>query len=379
MDFKLKLIDPDHQRDHGNILAEDRHTYKTVEVEILDPSINNCVNLRKLDDGFISINTDAGHINKCDVKRLLQGNDTIKIKLTDGVKMDDEFAMLGGKVTLWNKGSEINLGLNGSELSNIRIKITEDCNKQKDACGQDTEAFQDNYKLGIAVKSLFGDKIGGINPSFWFFHWEKLNYGYKSDYGRSASPKEIENNAHYFKVLPCSKEEPYYKLALCDENGNLVTFKYVSKCNIIGGQNIELKDYFREDGLPSFIIKPSESKELGESYGNKSRAEVYEYNPTSHDIGSQVGKLNATHITKLQKGGPFIIENYLLNGSEALFKTDRSAPITIKEKEDGLYYVNHKFFQGNNRADAATEKLLLDDLLCLFDQDALQNGIQIIG
>ncbi len=100
--FKLKLIDPDHQLDHGNLLAEERHTYKTAEVEILDQGISKCIDLQKLDDGFISIDTDTGHLSICDFRRLLQKNDTIKIKLTDGVKMDDEFAMLGGKVALWD-------------------------------------------------------------------------------------------------------------------------------------------------------------------------------------------------------------------------------------------------------------------------------------
>lgn len=49
--------------------------------------------------------------------------------------------------------------------------------------------------------------------------------------------------------------------------------------------------------------------------------------------------------------------------------------ITVKE-EDGVYHINKPF---RSPVDDKTTKLLLDDLFCLFDQNLLQDGIQIIG
>ncbi|WP_339048152.1 hypothetical protein [Candidatus Mesenet endosymbiont of Phosphuga atrata] len=435
MNFDLKLLDPAYQWNNGSILAKDQNTPKHAEVEINPKSqIKSCINTSKLDDGLISIDTTR---HGCDVGKLFNAkNDAFKITLTEGVRENDEFAMLGGTVNLKSsKGDWIDLGLNEWALSNIRVKITKDCAeesrkileaekaareaqekleqerreaqeklekekkeaqekleeeiRERDACEPDIEAIRD-HRYDIEVKSnQFNGKVGSVNLASWFFKNGELYYDLRGD--GLGSVRVGEDNI-YLKVLPCNEIKKYYKLALCDQEGNIAektqkgtsldskgqasktekeTIIYVSKCNLIDGQKIQLKDYYREDEKPSFIIKPSESKDWGESSsdGIRSRAEVYKYNPISHNIGDKIGKLNATDIRVSDNS--FIIDNLVLNDRYTTFNTNKS--ITVYEQDDHSYRVNQEF------ADAKTMKLVLDDLLCLFDQNLLQDGIQIIG
>lgn len=317
MDSNLKLIDPTAGIGQNNIIAG--NTAKSVEIKS-NPEIESCV---KLNQEGISIDTMR---HGCSIKKLLGTDDTIKINLKDGIELNQEFARLGGTVNFIDQNYRwINLGLNEYELSQHKIKITDDC-----GCKPDIEAFKE-FREDIIVKSESGQKAGSVNLASWFFRNSDLFYDLRSDDLHSV---RVGKDNVYLKVLPCNEAKKYYKLALCDKDGNLAektqkgielnskgeeletdkeTAIYMSKCNLIDGQKIQLKDFYREDEKPSFIIKPSTSKEFGEAVGSKSRAEVYEYDPVSHDIGDKVGKLNATDIRVSDNS--FIIDNLLLDNN----------------------------------------------------------------
>ncbi|GHM57994.1 MAG: hypothetical protein sL5_01950 [Candidatus Mesenet longicola] len=356
MDLNLKLIDPTNR---DNIISGD--TEKSVEVKVA-PEVSSCVILNQ--EG-ISIDTTR---HKCSIQKLLGTDDTVKINLKGDIKLNQEFAELGGTINFSDQNYKwIDLGLNEYELSQHKIKVTDDC-----GCKPDTEAFKE-LRNDITVKSAQSEqKVGSVNLASWCFKGEKLYYDLRGD-DRGLLP--VGDNI-YLKVLICDEQKPYYKLALCDKNGNIAqeakkSESIISKCNIISEQGFQLRDYVRDDDLPSFIIKPSTSKEFGEFIGNKSRAEVYEYDPNSHNVGDKVGKLNATDIRV--SGKTFTIDNHLLNdNSPKAFHINGN--VTVSELEDHSYHIDKPFTD-----DAKTTKLLLDDLLCLFDQSSLQDGIQIIG
>ncbi|XGA08838.1 MAG: hypothetical protein U0X86_001165 [Wolbachia endosymbiont of Xenopsylla cheopis] len=359
MDFNLKLIDPTGGVGHNNIIAGD--TEKSVEVKVA-PGVNSCVMLNQ--EG-ISIDTMR---YKCSIQKLLGTDDTVKINLKGDIKLNQEFAELGGTVNLSDQNYKwIDLGLNEYELSQHKIKVTDDC-----GCKPDTEAFKE-LRNDITVKQS-EQKVGGVNMSAWYFQNGDFYYDLAFD---QPDPGKIGDGTYYFKVIPCNDQKQYHELALCDKDGNVVTKTkgeaviHISKCNLVGGENIELKDFVREDGRPSFIIKPSASKEFGEATNSKSRAEVYEYDPISDNTGDKVGKLNATEIRELN--GAFFIHNFLLDDNSSKFFRTNSNNVIVKE-EDGVYSIDKPF-----TSDAKITKLLLDDLLCLYDQNSLQDGIQIIG
>ncbi len=379
MDLSLKLIDPTAPISENNILAKDHDKQKSVEIEVKqDPEIESCI---RSNQEVLSIDTMR---HGCNIQKLFSTDDAIKINLKDGAELNKEFAQLSGTVNFMNKYQWIDLGLNEYELSKYRVKITNDCAKEeeikeRDACEPDIAAIR-NHRDDVIVKSKQSDeKVGSINLSSWFFKNDELYYDLRGD---KVGARKVGKDNVYLKVLPCDEQKPYYKLTLCDQDGNIATRAQedeavidISKCNFIDGQKIQLKDYIREDSLPSFTIKPSESKARGESYGDRSRAKVYEYDPISHDIGNEVGKLNATDIRV--SGETFIIDNQLLDNRYTAFSILDIA--TIITEEDGLYNMSKPFYHNGKPANAETTKLLLDDLLCLYDHDSLQDGVQIIG
>ncbi|MGL9726090.1 MAG: hypothetical protein ACR5KV_05625 [Wolbachia sp.] len=138
-------------------------------------------------------------------------------------------------------------------------------------------------------------------------------------------------------------------MELCDKDGNVVTKTKngaeinISKCNLIGGESIELQNYVRKDRLPSFVIKPSKSGEEGEFIGDKSRAEVYTYDPIHNKVGDKVAKLNAT---VSEKGN---IYNYLLkegishgygNIKHSNIFPIGSKSLKIQQEEEGFYKID---------------------------------------
>ncbi|WP_265016855.1 hypothetical protein [Wolbachia endosymbiont (group B) of Lycaena phlaeas] len=261
-------------------------------------------------------------------------------------------------------------------------------------CKLDCEIFK-TFRDKPIVKSIkTGEEVGGVNESAWYFQLKGGREQLVLDVlGDGNYPSVTGKNANYLKVLPCGKGQ-FHRLELCDKDGTI--FKKtengarisISKCNLVGGGDIELNKYVRKDWLPSFIIKPSTSKEFGEAIGEKSRAEVYTYDPINGKVGDKVAKLNTTILH-----GDTIC-SYLLALGTSYGKNDyddryfpiNSKKIIVQKEENGSYEIEIdnpllNIREKSTKASKEMINLFLDDLLCLCDESVLSDGygVEISG
>ncbi|WP_339046572.1 hypothetical protein [Candidatus Mesenet endosymbiont of Agriotes lineatus] len=131
--------------------------------------------------------------HKYNIQKLLGTDDTIKINLKGDIKLNQEFAELGGTVNFSDQNYRwIGLGLNEYELSQYKVKVTDDC-----GCKPDAEAFKEHRKDIIVKSAQSEQKVGSINLASWFFKGNKLYYNLRGDGKGSLS---VEEDNIYLKL-----------------------------------------------------------------------------------------------------------------------------------------------------------------------------------